>query len=700
LNFDNFFCPRSVAIIGASREEGKVGNTIVENMINSGYKGKLFLINPRADKIHNIKCYKSILDTPIDTDLVIIVIPSKYVSKVIEQCAEKNTKWAIIISAGFKESGIKGAKMEKRLIEKAKYYGIRILGPNCLGIINSNCPINASFSPNMPKKGVIGFISQSGALGTAILDWARTNKIGLSKFVSLGNKADISENDLLEDWADDDKTKVITVYMEGVKNGKDFLRISSKVSKKKPVVIIKAGNTNAGAKAVSSHTGTLAGSSKAYDAAFKQAGVIRAKTIKDLFNYAIALSNQPLPKGKRIAIITNAGGPGIMATDACEENNITMANLKSETIDKLKEFLPETASFYNPIDVLGDALADRYRKTLEVVIKDKNIDAILILLTPQAMTQSLKTAMSIIEVVEKTKKKMPVFTSFMGGFEVKKGIDLLMRKGIPNFDIPEEAVYTLKVLMYYSDWISKKTDPIVEFDVNEKKVKEIFDICRNDGRLELGEMESREILKAYKIDVPKAELARDVNEAKKITRKIGYPVVLKIVSPVILHKTDVGGIKIGIENEKELEENYDQILWNVKKHMPDAKIRGILVQEMIKSKKETIIGMNRDPQFGPVVMFGLGGIYVEILKDVSFRIAPISRKVAKEMVEEIKTINLLKGTRGEKPSDIESIIEILIRFSQLVTDFPEIIEMDINPLFVKERGKGSIAGDARIRIGD
>jgi len=700
LNFDNFFCPRSVAIIGASREEGKVGNTIVENMINSGYKGKLFLINPRADKIHNIKCYKSILDTPIDTDLVIIVIPSKYVSKVIEQCAEKNTKWAIIISAGFKESGIKGAKMEKRLIEKAKYYGIRILGPNCLGIINSNCPINASFSPNMPKKGVIGFISQSGALGTAILDWARTNKIGLSKFVSLGNKADISENDLLEDWADDDKTKVITVYMEGVKNGKDFLRISSKVSKKKPVVIIKAGNTNAGAKAVSSHTGTLAGSSKAYDAAFKQAGVIRAKTIKDLFNYAIALSNQPLPKGKRIAIITNAGGPGIMATDACEENNITMANLKSETIDKLKEFLPETASFYNPIDVLGDALADRYRKTLEVVIKDKNIDAILILLTPQAMTQSLKTAMSIIEVVEKTKKKMPVFTSFMGGFEVKKGIDLLMRKGIPNFDIPEEAVYTLKVLMYYSDWISKKTDPIVEFDVNEKKVKEIFDICRNDGRLELGEMESREILKAYKIDVPKAELARDVNEAKKITRKIGYPVVLKIVSPVILHKTDVGGIKIGIENEKELEENYDQILWNVKKHMPDAKIRGILVQEMIKSKKETIIGMNRDPQFGPVVMFGLGGIYVEILKDVSFRIAPISRKVAKEMVEEIKTINLLKGTRGEKPSDIESIIEILLRFSQLVTDFPEIIEMDINPLFVKERGKGSIAGDARIRIGD
>jgi len=700
LNFDNFFCPRSVAIIGASREEGKVGNTIVENMINSGYKGNLFLINPRADKIHNIKCYKSILDTPIDTDLVIIVIPSKYVSKVIEQCAEKNTKWAIIISAGFKESGIKGAKMEKRLIEKAKYYGIRILGPNCLGIINSNCPINASFSPNMPKKGVIGFISQSGALGTAILDWARTNKIGLSKFVSLGNKADISENDLLEDWADDDKTKVITVYMEGVKNGKDFLRISSKVSKKKPVVIIKAGNTNAGAKAVSSHTGTLAGSSKAYDAAFKQAGVIRAKTIKDLFNYAIALSNQPLPKGKRIAIITNAGGPGIMATDACEENNITMANLKSETIDKLKEFLPETASFYNPIDVLGDALADRYRKTLEVVIKDKNIDAILILLTPQAMTQSLKTAMSIIEVVEKTKKKMPVFTSFMGGFEVKKGIDLLMRKGIPNFDIPEEAVYTLKVLMYYSDWISKKTDPIVEFDVNEKKVKEIFDICRNDGRLELGEIESREILKAYKIDVPKAELARDVNEAKKITRKIGYPVVLKIVSPVILHKTDVGGIKIGIENEKELEENYDQILWNVKKHMPDAKIRGILVQEMIKSKKETIIGMNRDPQFGPVVMFGLGGIYVEILKDVSFRIAPISRKVAKEMVEEIKTINLLKGTRGEKPSDIESIIEILIRFSQLVTDFPEIIEMDINPLFVKERGKGSIAGDARIRIGD
>lgn len=414
MGFNSFFCPCSVAIIGASREEGKVGNTIVVNMINSGYKGKLFLINPRADKIHDIKCYKSILDTPVDIDLAIIVIPSKYISRVIELCAEKNTKWAIIISAGFKESGIKGAKMEMRLIEKAKYYGIGILGPNCLGIIDTNCPINASFSPNMPKKGVIGFISQSGALGTAILDWARTNKIGFSKFVSLGNKADISENDLLEDWADDEKTKVITVYMEGVKKGRDFLRISSKVSKKKPIIIIKAGNTDAGAKAVSSHTGTLAGSSKAYDAAFKQAGVIRAKTIKDLFNYAIAFSNQPLPKGKRIAIITNAGGPGIMATDACEENSIILANLKSETIDKLKEFLPETASFYNPIDVLGDALADRYRKTLEVVIKDKNVDAILILLTPQAMTQSLKTAMSIIEVVEKTKKENASTDQFYG----------------------------------------------------------------------------------------------------------------------------------------------------------------------------------------------------------------------------------------------------------------------------------------------
>jgi len=695
----NFFCPDSVAVIGVAREEKKVGRIIFDNIINSGYKGKLFPVNLKADKIHGIKCYHSVLDIPNDLDLAIIVIPAQFVLQVLEECSKKNTKWAIVISAGFKETGIEGAKRERQLIEKAKDYGIRILGPNCLGIIDTECPINATFSPHMPPRGKIGFISQSGALGTSILDWAKTNKIGISKFVSLGNKADISENDLFDDWENEKDTEVITAYLEGVKYGREFIRISSKVSKKKPIIVIKSGNTDAGARAVSSHTGTLAGSAKAYDAAFKQAGIIRANNTRDLFNYATAFSYQPLPKGKKVVIITNAGGPGIMATDECDKSNIFLASLGKETIDSLKEFLPEAANFYNPVDILGDALADRYKKTLEVIVKDSNVDAVVVLLSPQAMTQPYRTASAIVEVMENSGKSIPVLTSFMGGSEVKKAVKFLAEKNIPNFDIPEEAIDTLKVMMEHTDWKSRKSFPIEDFNVNKRRVKKIFYQCQNEGRLELGEMEAIEILEAYDIRMPKAELACDIDEAKEIAGRIGYPLVLKIVSPNILHKTDVGGVKIGIDNEKELEENYNQILFSASKYMPDANIRGILVQEFIKDKKETIIGMSEDPQFGPMIMFGLGGIYVEALKDVSFRIAPLSRQVAREMIEEIKTIKLLKGTRGEDPSDIDSIIEIILRVSQLVTDFPEILEMDINPLFVKKQGEGSIAGDVRIRIG-
>jgi len=699
LSLRNFFCPDSVAIIGAAREEEKVGHAILDNIISSGFKGKLFAINPKADEIHCIKCYPSILNVPGDVDLAIIVIPVQCVLQALEECSRKKVKWAIVISAGFKETGAEGAKKESQLMAKAREYGIRILGPNCMGIIDTECPINATFSHLMPPRGNIGFISQSGALGSSILDWAKTKKIGLSKFVSLGNKADISENDLFDDWESDENTRVITAYLEGVVNGKQFIKISSRVSKKKPIIVVKSGNTDAGARAVSSHTGTLAGSAKAYEAAFKQAGIIRANTIRDLFNYATAFSYQPLPKGKKVAIITNAGGPGIMATDACEKNNISLSSLSKETLNKLKEFLPEAANFYNPIDVLGDAQADRYRKALEVVIKDDNVNALIVLLTPQAMTQPLETAEAVLEVFNKNDRSIPVVTSFIGSSEVEKAVKFLTENNIPSFDIPEEAVDTLKVMMEHTDWKSRLSFPIEKFDVDREKVKKVFKNCRVEDRLELGELEAREILNAYGIRIPKAELASDIDAAKEIAKRIGYPLVLKIVSPNILHKTDVGGVRIGIENEKELEKSYDDIIFNVRKYMPDVDIRGVLIQEFIKDKKETIIGISEDSQFGPMIMFGLGGIYVEALKDVSFRIAPLSRHEAAEMIEEVKTVSLLKGTRGEDPSDIESIIEIMVRVSQLVMDFPEIVEMDINPLFVKKQGEGSIAGDARIRIG-
>ncbi len=699
MGLEGFFCPGSIAVIGAARTEGKVGHIIFDNIIESGYKGILFPVNPRSDSIHGIKCYKSILDIPQDIELAVIVIPARFVSMVIEECAGKNVRYAVIISAGFKETGVKGAKRERRLVEKAKDHGIRILGPNCLGMINTSCTINTSFSANMPGEGGISLLSQSGALLTAILDWAKTMGIGFSKIVSLGNKADISENDLFESWKTDRNTKVITAYIEGVSRGKEFIRISSKVSKVKPIVIIKSGNTDAGARAVSSHTGTLAGSSIAYDAAFKQSGIIRADNIKKLFNYSRALASQPLPAGNKVAIVTNAGGPGIMATDACEEKNISLAVLGKNTIDKLKSFLPEAANYYNPVDLLGDALADRYKKTMEVILEDKNIDALVVLLTPQAMTQGLETAKAIVETSGALDKKIPVLAVFMGGSGVMEGINHLTRNGVPNFDIPEAAIDTLKVMIDYMGWKKARSYPVEEFNVDEVKVKKIFDKCSAEGRLELGEMEARVILEAYNIPFPHAELARDIKEAREIAEKIGYPVVLKIVSPNILHKSDIGGIKVGIRNEEELEENYDQILFSVKKYMPDANISGITVQELVEDKKETIIGVSEDPQFGQMIMFGLGGIYVEVLEDVSFRIAPISRKVAHEMIEEIKSVELLRGVRGEDPSDIDSIVEIMLKVSQLVTDFPEIIEMDINPLFVKKNGEGSIAGDARIRIG-
>ncbi|MBN1298308.1 MAG: acetate--CoA ligase family protein [Actinobacteria bacterium] len=698
MEFTDFFCPKSVAVIGASRDKTKVGHTIVDNILNSGYKGKVLLVNPNTDEILGHKCYKSVLDIEDSIDLAIMVIPNKYIMQALEDCSKKQTKFSIIISAGFKETGKEGALLEKEIAEKAKQYGIRLLGPNCLGMIDFNCPLNASFSPNMPESGVIAFLSQSGALGTAVLDWAKTNNIGLSKFVSMGNKADIGEIDLFMDWLDDKETNVITAYIEGVTNGKEFMKVCSKVTKHKPIIVIKSGNTDAGAKAVSSHTGTLSGSSKAYEAAFKQTGIIRAKTVKDLFNLATAFAHQPLPEGRNIAIVTNAGGPGIMASDACEENGINLAKIKPETVEELKTFLPPAGNFYNPIDVLGDALAQRYEKTFEVILKDKDIHAMIVLLTPQAMTDELGTAKALAEALEKSGRKIPVVTSFMGGHEVKEGVDYLNSIGIPNFSIPEEAVQALKALIDQSDWIKKDHELIKAFNSDKKTVSAIFKLNIERNRLELGEMEARDILTAYNIRVPYAGVAKNITDAHDIIKNTGYPVVLKIDSPDILHKSDVGGIKVGIKNDEELESAFHTILANVKKSLPQARINGISIQEMVQDKKEVIIGVNKDPQFGHMIMFGLGGIYVEILKDVSFRIAPIKETDSKEMIDEIKTVKLLKGARGEKPSDIDSIVEVLLKISQLVTDFPEIVEMDINPLFVKEKGKGAIAGDVRIRI--
>jgi acetyltransferase len=693
---EGFFNPSSVAVVGASREEGKTGHSIISNIVRYGFPGRIYPVNPKASEVLGLKAYPNLTSIEGDVDLAVIVIPPRFVLDAIDECAKKGTKSAIIISAGFKETGGEGKRLEVELLGKAKGYGIRLLGPNCLGLIDTSSRLNASFAAGMPPKGKIAFFSQSGALCTAILDWAIGNNVGFSKFVSLGNKADLSELELIQFLADDPGTSVILGYLEGVERGRDFMDAARKAAKKKPLIVVKAGGTAAGARAASSHTGTLAGADRAFQAAFDQSGIIRAMSIEELFDYALSFSGQPLPAGPRLAIVTNAGGPGIIAADACERFNVQLAELSGETINRLREALPPVAGFFNPVDVIGDARADRYDAALNAVLSDPNVNGALVILTPQAMTEVGKTA----DIASKsTNIGKPLIASFMGEASIKGASETLRESGIPNYPYPERGVKAFATMVRYSQWL-KEPEPVIEaFDAERDKVKEIFSFARGEGRLELGEKEAREVIKAYGFRVPKGMMARTSEEAVIIARGIGFPVVMKIASPDILHKTEVGGVRVGLSSEDEVERAFLEITSNAARLMPRALIWGVSVQEMVKKGKEVIIGMSKDHNFGPLLMFGLGGIYVEVLRDVSFRVAPIGRADAERMITEIRSFPLLKGVRGEAPADIESLVEAIQRLSQLVTDFPEIIEMDVNPLLVLPKGEGVMAIDARMTLG-
>lgn len=694
---EKFFNPRSVVVVGAAREEGKVGHVIFDNLLKE-FSGPVYPVNPKADFIHSHRCYPDLASLPGPAELAVIVIPSKFVPKILEECGAAGIRNVVIISAGFKETGIDGARLEKEASEIAAKHGIRFIGPNCLGIINTANELNASFAGAVPKKGNIAFMSQSGALCTSILDWAKGEGLGFSKFVSLGNKADVSEIELLTYWRDDAFTNVITSYIEGIKNGREFLDVAKEVGEKKPIIAIKAGSTEAGARAVSSHTGTLAGSENIYNAAFRQAGIVKAATVEALFDYALGFSSQPSPEGRRIAIVTNAGGPGIMATDACERAGLQLTQFTFETIERLKKILPAEASIYNPVDVLGDALSQRYKEATEIVLKDENVDSVLIILTPQAMTEIKETAKVLSEIRGTIDK--PMFTCFMGKSAVLEGIELLKSNKIPNYTFPERAISTIKAMV---EWHEQKVRPRkkpTRFAVNRDKVQKIFDRSRAKKRFNLSETHAMGVLEAYGIRITKNKLAAGAEEAATFAEEIGYPVAMKIASPDILHKSDIGGIKLNIKNREELARSFEEIIADAARYMPEAHIWGVNVSEMITGAREVIIGVNRDPQFGHLVMFGLGGIYVEILKDVSFRITPVNKSEGIEMVSEIKSNLLLHGVRGQSRADIESIVGTIQRVSQLVTDFPEIVEMDINPLMVFDTGKGSVAADVRISLGE
>jgi len=694
--WNKFFNPRAVAVVGASESKGKVGYSVLKNLIEFQHPRNIYPINPNAETVQGLKSYPSLLDAPDDVDLVVIIIPPKFILSVFEECGKKGIKAVVVISAGFKEIGIEGAKLESEIVKRAGELGIRFIGPNCLGIIDTHSKLNASFSPGVPISGNIAFFSQSGALLTAVLDWAIGEKVGFSKFISIGNKADMSEVDMLEMLKDDPDTDVILGYIEGVTDGVKFMKKAREVSRKKPLIVLKAGSTAAGAKAASSHTGTLAGSQKAFDAAFKQANIIKAESVEDLFDFAVAFSYQPLPQGPNLVIVTNAGGPGIMAADACEKTSLKMATLSKETVDRLREHLPPVAALYNPVDVIGDARADRYEKALEAISEDQGVDGMLVLLTPQEMTEEEETARIIGEISRKTKK--PILASFLGETAVAQGIEILNEKRVPNYSYPEHAIRAFETMVKYQKSVEKPSLKPRSFKVDKKKVKDVFARMRKLGIYDIGEMEAREVIAAYGFTLPKSHLAETSEEAVKIAEDIGYPVVMKISSPDILHKSDVGGVRVGLQNKREVKDGFEEIIINAKRYMPQAVINGIFVQEMVKGGKEVILGVTRDPQFGPMIMFGLGGIYVEVLKDVSFRIAPINEHDASAMIHEIHSFPLLQGVRGEKASDLGAIKDSLLRLSQLVIDFPEIIEGDVNPLLIRPQGEGAIAIDVRFTI--
>ncbi len=690
--------PKVVTLIGASKRPESVGYAIIKNFLQGGFKGKFYPVNPKGEEILGVKCETSIAAIPEKIDLAIFTIPGKFVPAELENAAKKGATAAIVISAGFREIGGEGVALEKELKRISDEYGISVLGPNCLGIINfdSEVSCNASFAGTIPAGGNIAFVTQSGALGTAFLDYAHGENAKFSKFISLGNKVDVSELEALRYLKDDPKTDVIMMYLEDIGAGSEFIKtarkITSNASKPKPILVIKSGRTAQGAKAASSHTGSLMGSDEVYEAVFAQSGVLRMESAEEMFDLALAFANQPLIKGNKIAIVTNAGGPGIMATDACVRFGLQMAELRPETVAKLKEKLPPTASFLNPVDVIGDARSDRYEHALEIVLQDENVDGVLVLLTPQAMTDAEATARAIAKLDKNSDKT--IVTCFMGHSNVKAGVRILKENGIPHCSFPENSARTLAAMSRFRKWIETAHENVTEYKVNRDVVKKIIAQAKSEKKTFLAIDRSMEIFEAYSLPTIPCGFAATLDEAVAKSEKIGFPCVMKVVSQQIIHKVDVGGVKLNLNSVDDIKNAFNDIqAIGVKLN---AKIDGVFMQRMSPKGREVILGMKRDAHFGPVLMFGLGGIYVEALKDVTFRVAPVRDLNAQNMIKDIRSFKLLQGVRGEEPADLAVIAECVKKLSQLSLEHPEIEEIDINPLIVYGQGKGAGVVDARI----
>ncbi len=701
---DVIFSPKSVAVLGASTTPGKVGHDIFANILKGGYTGTLYPVNPKAKSIQCIKAYSSLLDIQDDVELAMIILSPPLALKAVKECIKKKVKGIVVVSAGFREVGGKGLEIENEITRLCKDNNIRLVGPNCLGVINpqSSIKLNASFSSRMPDVGNISFISQSGALCTAVLDFAADRGFGFSKFISIGNKADVNELDLLRYYHEDNHTDVIMIYMEELRvYGQPFIDEVKKITsgdKPTPVLVIKSGKTSAGAAAAASHTGALAGTEAVYDAIFDEAGIIRVDTVNELFDYAQAFIPKKIPRSNRIAIVTNAGGPGIVATDMTESAGLQLSKFNRETIEALESHLPVTANIHNPVDVIGDASKDRYENALDAVIKDENVDGVLVILTPQSMTNAIGTAEAIVKISQRTLK--PIVCSFMGIFDVSEGVKLLNENYIPTYKFPENAAKALGALYTQAKWLNRQHLAQYEFKHDKERADEIIKSCFQKGQTYLGELDGLEVLKCYGFNTLETTLAENKDKAVEIANNAGYPVVMKIVSSQIIHKSDAGGVKVGLNNAEEVRHTYDEIVSNAKQFDPEAQIDGVLIQKVAPSGREIIMGVNRYPIFGPLIMFGFGGIFVEIFKDVVFRIAPIGRNNAARMIRNVKVFPLLNGYRGKPQVDIETLQKLLVSLSDLVMDHPEIRELDINPLLVHREGEGATVADVRIILSE
>lgn len=680
---DSFFKPRGVAIIGASRDPHKLGFGVVRNLVEYKYRGSIYPINPVASEILGHKCYAAIDEVPDPVDLAIIVVPAKHVASAAEECGKRGIQRIIVVSGGFGETGAEGKAREEELAQIARKYEMRIIGPNCIGTIDTHTPLNTTFVIGMPQVGDIAFVSQSGAMVAAVIDWARGAGVGFSRIVSLGNQVDVNVTEMLRTVADDPQTKVITAYIEGLTEGRQFMEAAEEIARNKPVVVLKAGYGKGGAKAVASHTGALAGSAEAYDAAFEHSGVLRANTMEELFDWARALAWQPLPKGNRVAVLTNAGGPAILAVDFLEKSGLQLAPLTEETKKYLHPRLPAAASVNNPVDVLAGSGPATYAVALDTLMSDPTVDGVIVIQAPQDWFLPESLAEVIGEVAGIHHK--PVLATIMGLASIDKALSILHQKRVPTFAFPERAASALTAMFERRQWLDTPAESPAEFsDVDKESAKQA---------LEKGDFAA--LLAAYGIRLPPSKLATDSGEAAKIANEIGYPVVLKLASEEITHKSDVGGVVLNLLDENSVRQKFDETIKRIRSDFPKTKLSGMLVQKMLSGGQEAIVGVRRDPQFGPLVLVGSGGVEVELQRDVAMGIAPLTRSQAERMMEDTQLGRRLKGWRNIPAADREAVIEIILRMSQIACDFPQISELEINPLFVLPEGQGAYAVDVR-----